>query len=585
MIQRILQRLLPFLTSPGWTRRLPLLTLLLGLPALGVGFCLDDHFHRILLQDLPTPVDFSSPRGMFTFVDGDPATRQIHMDYGTYPLWTSPRLLLSFARPLTELTHRLDYALWPDSALAMHLHGLAWAGLITLLAALVYRQVLGRTGVTASLAGLLYAVDDGRGLGMGWIANRNALTTVAFGLACLWAHHRNRTENWKPGWFLTPIFLAASLGAGEGGLATCGWLLACALFLDPSSPWKRAGSLLPAAAVTGLWALGYRALAYGAHGSDAYTDPIQDMGRYLELLPIRYLSLLEASFLPWPSEVVTVLPWRMAPGWVGLALPVLGVLAVALLPRIRSDARARFFAFGLGVGLLPVCSTLPSDRLLGFAGFGVMGLLATFLTPFFDSGYRPPSRWISGVAVGMVAIHLILAPLLLPVRAWAARPIFNVVEDCFSEPLDASIASQDLILVNAPDFCASYVPVMAALRHTPWPLHVRNLAPGIGPASIRRTGPQTLEIRREGGYFQSMVERLFVEHADRWDVGKTVSVPGLKGLVKEATSDGRPVTVEYTFDSPLEEEKWRWMRLQDRKLVPFALPAIGGPEVEVPGLF
>jgi hypothetical protein len=45
------------------------------------------------------------------------------------PWWSDPTIHIDFARPLTALTHVLDYALWPGTPALRHLHSLLWFAL------------------------------------------------------------------------------------------------------------------------------------------------------------------------------------------------------------------------------------------------------------------------------------------------------------------------------------------------------------------------------------------------------------------------------------------------------------------------
>jgi hypothetical protein len=85
-------------------------------------------------------------------------------------------------RPLTSLSHALDYRAFPDVPAIMHAENIALYGLIALLAALFYRRIIADPHV-AGIAGFLYAADDAHGFVVSWIANRNALLAAVFGLA------------------------------------------------------------------------------------------------------------------------------------------------------------------------------------------------------------------------------------------------------------------------------------------------------------------------------------------------------------------------------------------------------------------
>ena len=106
------------------------------------------------------------------------------MDIGAFPWWTDPTLKAEFLQAMTVLTHRLDYALWPDSPALMHAQSLFWLGTAVAAAAVFYRRMLGATWV-AAVAALLFAVDDARATTVGFIANRNVFIAATFGFMAL----------------------------------------------------------------------------------------------------------------------------------------------------------------------------------------------------------------------------------------------------------------------------------------------------------------------------------------------------------------------------------------------------------------
>ena len=162
------------------------------MPALGVGWILDDYYHRsVLLPNSPFRELLGTPAEMFRFFRGDPVRTHRIMDIGVFPWWTDPILKAEFLQALTVFTHRLDYALWPDSPALMHAQSLFWLGASLAAVAVFYRRMLGPTAVAATAA-LLYAIDDARGPTVGFIANRNVLIAATFGVSALIFHDRWR---------------------------------------------------------------------------------------------------------------------------------------------------------------------------------------------------------------------------------------------------------------------------------------------------------------------------------------------------------------------------------------------------------
>ena len=105
------------------------------------------------------------------------------MDAGVFPWWTDPTLKAEFLQALTVLTHRLDYALWPDSPVLMHAQSLFWLGAAGRRRRHLLPADAGPDAGSPRWPRLLYAVDDARGPTVGFIANRNVLVAATFGVS------------------------------------------------------------------------------------------------------------------------------------------------------------------------------------------------------------------------------------------------------------------------------------------------------------------------------------------------------------------------------------------------------------------
>ncbi len=191
---------------------------LVSLPALRLGFVIDDYFHVWLLErgGLPAALE------LFTFSDGDPIANALRREEGPYPWWTLDDLRLRFLRPLSGITHWLDHRVFGRTTWPMHLHSIAWHLGLVAVAAAVFRRLL-PVGV-AGLAALLFAVDDAHALPVMWLANRNALVALVPGFAGLLAHLPWREHGWTPGAWLVPPLLALGLAAGEPALGAFAYL-------------------------------------------------------------------------------------------------------------------------------------------------------------------------------------------------------------------------------------------------------------------------------------------------------------------------------------------------------------------------
>jgi hypothetical protein len=130
---------------------------------------------------------------------------------------------IMFFRPVTALTHWLDYALWPHLTWLAHLHSVLWYGALVC-SVRPYRRTLAWRGRRPGE--LLFAFDSGHGLPVGWLATRNMMLAVMFGIMAILGHHRWRSEAWRPGAWLGPLAFALSLFSAEFGVGALGYLIA-----------------------------------------------------------------------------------------------------------------------------------------------------------------------------------------------------------------------------------------------------------------------------------------------------------------------------------------------------------------------
>ncbi|MCP4707491.1 MAG: hypothetical protein GY869_02605, partial [Planctomycetes bacterium] len=113
MIKRLLlNRKLPFIIVS--------LAIVLSLSSLKVGWLWDDYIHRsIILQEGGFSKYSDAPLDIFRFMDGDPQRTSAMMDDGMLPWWTYRELKAAFWRPVTSVTHWLDYQYWPTKPVMM----------------------------------------------------------------------------------------------------------------------------------------------------------------------------------------------------------------------------------------------------------------------------------------------------------------------------------------------------------------------------------------------------------------------------------------------------------------------------------
>lgn len=565
-------------------RRVPMVVAILAaiamLPLSG-GWQMDDYFQRVTL------LGYGDARPINTFIQYiDRAHNLSQMDFGTMPWWGSPDLHQAFLRYASTLTMMLDYRLWPNHPALMHLHSLLWLAAAVLVAALLYREVMGATWV-AGLAALMYAIDGAHAVPAAYLANRNALIACCFGFLSVlgfvrWRKHGHARTRW-----LSVLMLALALSAGEMGLATMAYLFSYALTVDEDGIRARLMRLLPHGAVLAAWALIYKLGNFGSQGSGFYLDPLHDPLGFTGSFCQRAAFLLMGQWSPLPAEM-SMANAHGTSAFLHMSVfsfAIAAIVAVLFIPLILRDRVARFWGLGALLSLIPIGAVGPENRLLGFVGLGSMALLAQ-LTQFLfaRSSVAPVPRVWKGFAWAatllLLIIHLVAAPFLGIVRlAYQADASSRMTRAMASVPGDSRIASQDLVLINPPDhiYLVSAIWAVNLLEHRPMPRHMRALSTG-GTLEVTRVGPRSLRVRFPGGFFPTAFSRFVRSPNDRFSPRQHLELPGISITLEALDARGDPAQVLYEFPLPLEDPSLRWMRWHDGVYVPWTPPAVGNTQ-------
>ncbi len=560
-----------------------MLAVLLALPCLWTGLQTEDWVFQDVARNaedvrVPWSVNLHGHRKSR---DADTVFghNQLERSLGAQPWIAAPRFHVSFWRPLTSLTHLADYRWWPEAVWWMHAQNvLAYAALAALATAL-FRRFLGPTW-WAGLAGILYAVDDAHAHAVGWIANRNALFGAAFAAATLLLHDRWRRGGSRPAAVLAPLALALGLASSEIAVGAIGYLLAHALLLDSASRARRVLAVVPCLAVTVVWAVVYRALGHGAHGSGAYLDPLANPGSFALEGPLRVLALALGQLGAPPSD-----SWAtMAPASVWLSvggLAVSAVVAWAAWPLLRANRGLACLAVGGVLSLLPVSAALPEDRLLLLAGLGGAAVVGCALGAALDrdalvsSGARRVGMRL--LAVPLLLVHAVAAPFTFPARVLTMdryeQRLRGMSESAYSQ---IGHMSQALVIVNAPDFYFGAMMVMSRIARREQLAHSTVVLVGsLGEATLTGVDPNAIEVRPHGGFMTSPFNRIYRGSSDPLAPGDVIRFPGVEARVLEVLPSGDPLAVLFRFEMALLDPRMKWMVHRDGKYLPVDPPEAG----------
>jgi hypothetical protein len=555
------------------------LALALVSPCLVAGLVADDY---IQILRLSPEVDFPgfpyAPFDLFTFASGKAAQRRVLMEEGLFAWWTAEDLQLAFWRPLSSATHVVDHRLWPRSPVLKHAHSMAWFGALLAVLAFLYRRF--HVPWVAHLALLLYALDDARGFVLSFVANRNALIAAVLAFAALLTHDRWRRSGWTLGGWVAPLLFALGLLAGESALALTGYLFAHALFLDTGPLSRRLSRLWPYALIVVTWMTAYKLLGYGTRGGGIYLNPMDEPFGFLGALIERMPVLLLAQAGAFVSDLWVLLP---PPAQLAVHVVALVVLIAAgwlLWPLWRRDPVARFWTLGLLLAAVPISATFPMDRLLVFVGVGAMALVAELIASAVEGRFESlpvRGRALRAVAVVLLVAHLVLAPLLLPVRALSVRFMKVAMARSFEAiPDDPAVTTKTLIVVRAPaDGSVAYTLVEPVALGEPRPRRLRLLASGLAPVRVTRVDERTLTIRPAYGFYATEGERMLRGLSRPFRAGNEVRLSDLQVVVTEVDTEGRALEARFRFQRTLEDASHLWFSWQGSGLQPYVPPPVG----------
>ncbi len=516
---------------PLW---LALAAVVLCLPSLAGGFAMDDHGMAQLIAEGAPPWDLFD----FTRFGTVPELQE----RGFIGWWASPSWSIAFFRPLSGLSHGLDFALWPDSPWLMHAHSLLLYGLLCGLVAALYRR-LGGTVLAAGAAALLFTIDDVHAMTVGWISGRNAVLAAIPAFGALWLHHRWRRDGWRPGAALAPALVLVSVLSAEAGLAATAYIAAYAIALDKGRWWRRLLTLLPYAVALAAWQLAYKALGYGAAGSGLYRDAAAAPLTFL-VSSVENAWILTLAQLTLPvSSPLAMVEW----GWmVGAAL--VGLAALALAPLLRGSALARFYGVGMLLAALPFGATEPSDRTLLPLGFGAAGLLAIAWVELRDGRLGGlTARWTSR---GLLLFAAVLSPLLFVPSLF----LVHLMEPDVQRIDQALPHEGTAVMLSLPfDILMLYPEPIRFGRGAPWPAQVYTLHGGVDDLELTRCGPSCLQIRPAKGWFPTPLDRLARPASEPFHAGWVQGFDAMSARVTTVTEDGRPQTTAFLFEEPLED--------------------------------
>jgi hypothetical protein len=328
------------------------------------------------------------------------------------------------------------------------------------------------------------------------------------------------------------------------------------------------------------WGAAYAAGGYGAGGSSFYVDPLGSPLQFCLAAMERLPRLVVAQLGAPPAEIWSILPPSGRPLYALLTM-LLAIGLVTLLVRFtRGDAAAKVLGAGALLALVPSCATNPQDRLLLVPGFGALGLVAmVFVRAWEGAELRRRTRVLVGA---LAVVHLVLAPLMLPLGAWNSRLSFQgfVQRGAASLPSDEGIRDQRLLILATPDLLmTNYMLVERMLGRGPAPRSGNILSiQGEGSATLLRTSDRVFVMSNPAGQNGGPFAGLY--NAGSLKPGSTYETELVDIRVLESSPEGALTSFEVSLNEPVEA--YRFVAWRGRGFEEVTLPEVGAT-LEIPG--
>ena len=574
------------LDRPGADRAVLILASVLLCFSLDTGLSGDDYVHELIARGSHALPGFvRPPLDLYRFAD--PSTSPLLIHEGVLTWWEDPGAKLAFMRPLSALTHLIDYRTFPTQPWLMHLHSVLWSVLLYVGLMRLYRALL-PSAFEAALALFIYAFDDARGWLVSWIAGRNAVVATAISVWALVFHQRWRAEGkTRFAWFAALLMLLGLL-AGEGAAAIAGYMFAYALCLERGDWRDRAISVAPYLAVIVPWRIIWRVAGYGVARSGLYFDPLATPLDFLRVLAERGPILLFSEIGGVWSDIWSLMfafPWLQRTLLTSACMTLL-LFGYALYPLVRRDPTVRFAVIGALIAVLPASAAFLADRLLTWVAIGGSIAIAKLIVVYCEqpeSLRREPLRalLLPPLVLGLLFAKAVIEPLAMPSRTRGNLVLRNNLDRAQAGvPSDPSITHKHVVYLNPPGVpLAGYIPIERAAQGIARPAGQVYLATGEADLRITRVDASSLRVRQRGGFLQSPGSHLFRDPRVPSQLGQRVQLDGVEVEVTGLMPDGRPAEILARFDRTLDDPSLYWLQWRGRGYEPFRQLAIGESRV------
>lgn len=605
------------LTSPKYLLVLLTLTFVLHMASIVAALKTDDYLQWAALSGSDVLFDkgfvvadpslswYEQIGNQFNFFDAKNGSLAQLIDYGALPWWTETDIKIHFFRPISSLTHWVDYNFWPNNIIWMHFENLLIFMLLVFAVYRLYQKTTSSAGI-AALAALIYSLDPSHLESLTWVASRNALLAPLFAMLAIQSFIQWRETDRITKMYLSLIFLLCALLSAEAGIATTCYLFSYMLWIDKAPLGRRIIALMPAAGLVIVWRIAYNYAGFGSENVAQYVDPGHDPLFFAKHLIDRFPQMIASANFVYDGGTRRFSLAQEHASWI-YSWAITALICLIYYPVLKRDKYSRFWMTGAMIAVIPLSTiNVITARLFEFVAIGFFAVLASYAQWAFSNlpsrniMYTSAVRLLAGI---WLIVNIGLASQVLAVNSISSINKYaqgDVEEDPFPFYNFDNMDYQDryLVVANAPyTFLLQFVPYRLAYHNLPIPAGIRSLTPGLSTLSIKRLNEQELLVDIKGGFSiyshidipgevaQSTLSDAhnsrklmgFFGRSDRiYSLGQQFNYDDTRIEITKLL-DGRPKAIKVTFNYPLDQEKylfvyWDWESQRYRELV---LPKIG----------
>ncbi|NNC04471.1 hypothetical protein HJC10_16665 [Corallococcus exiguus] len=581
----------PSPAAPGWPfKRYFWISIVfavaLGALALRSGFMPDDFIWLGVWDNIPPPAPLgNTPLDVYRTATGIPEHTLHLAQVGVFPWWVEPTVRVAFFRPLGSLLYGLDHVLYNRVAVAYQFHSLLWYVGLVVLAGVLLKRVL--PTAVAGVAMFLFAIWGSHAAVLGWLSYRSVVMSLLFGILGIFLHVKWREEKRTSTLVGALVSFALALLCGETMVILSPYVLAYEAFSGPGQAKDKLKGLIPFGVLMALYFAAYRAMGYGAGGSDMYLDALGTPVAWFQAMLGRVPAAIAGLTLNAPPDFIfdqSLVPLFTLLGAVGFTL--FALLVWGVWPRLESAERRTvgWMLTGAFVATWMSNSAFAGSRTLIVPSLGMAVGLAVVLRHAWKGRAKTlrAGAVLAGAAV-MAFIHVVGSPYLwwqTMEQYSQADALMGRVQARYEEAFDQTkLPNQRVVVLNAPNgIIGIYGSVRWWSSGQPLPKAWWVLSYSLYEQKVTRTGPNSVELElTKGGHFLDSVEER-IHRAARHPVhkGDEFDMKGMMVRIEEADAEG-PTRISYTFDVPLEDPSLKLVQWQNKKVVPWVPPAVGGP--------